>query len=267
VAISADGHWWFLLNVSPDIRQQILAFPDLGPHPSMGMRGTRIAGCLLTDAELDHVAGLLLLREGSSFAIICPACVRLCLSQFIPIESLLSSYADPVWSELSLTSRQELALPDGGPSGLHVRAFELGRHVPRYVRKEFTGASGCVIGLEIEDVKTGGRCVYAPGVEAISEPLVAAAAKADCLLIDGTFWSDDEPIRCAIGDRTARHMGHVPVSGFDGTLAWLGQLPVRHRVYVHINNTNPMLDPRGTQYRSVTENGVRVAADGDEFTV
>ena len=315
VAVSADGRAWFLLNVSPDIRQQILAFPALGPSDGTAPRGTAlhgttprdtaprgtaprgsgIAGCVLTDAEIDHTAGLLFLREGGAGCVCCTSTVRRWLNRWFPIEPILASFPNPpasipktqhsfpstlasfprtTWRDLPLDAACELCLPDGSPSGLRVHAFEVARHVPRFVNDcqgsderpdDEDSAAGSVVGLRINDTKTGGQLVYAPCVGSFDEPLKHAAREADCLLVDGTFWDDDEPIRCGIGSRTARTMGHLPVGGPEGSLSWLSGLSARPRVYVHINNTNPMLDERGPEHRQVTDRGIRVGADGDNF--
>ena len=276
VAISADGDRWFLLNVSADVRQQILAFADLGPRASPPapmraqdseavQRGTCIAGCVLTDAEIDHTSGLLQLREGCSLGIISTPLVHRWLSQYLPIETVLRCFAQRPWIDLPLNAPLELPLPDGAPSGLEVRAFEAGRDVPRFVPEDPAEAVGSVVGLQIQDTKTGGKLLFAPAVAAIDRRLAEAAEGSDCILIDGTFWSDDEPIRSEITNRTARQMGHVPVDGADGSLNWLNARPVRHRVYIHINNTNPMLDRRSREHQLVKEKGVKVGADGDTF--
>lgn len=270
VAISADGQTWFLLNVSPDVRQQVLAFPALGPLDGT-QRGTAIAGCVLTDAELDHTTGLLLLREGGTFHIHCTAAIHRWLNRWWPVEPILACFSpagtNPAarWSELPLDAAVELRLWDGSPSGLRACAFEVDRHVPRFVQEQPSEALGSVIGLQLEDTRTGGRLVYAPCVASLGPTLRRLAQDADCLLIDGTFWEDDEPIRRGIGSRTARAMGHLPVNGAEGSLSWLGELKARHRVYVHINNTNPMLNERGPEHGQVAERGVSVGADGDSF--
>lgn len=264
VAISADGQAWFLLNVSPDVRQQVLAFPALGP-PDGTQRGTAIAGCVLTDAELDHTAGLLLLREGGTGRVYSTITVRRWLNDYLPIEKILWFFSRQLWRNLRLEESTELQFPDGSPSNLRVRAFEVDRHVPRFVQADFSEALGSVIGLQVEDTRTGGKLVYAPCVASLGPSLRRLAQDADCLLIDGTFWEDDEPMRRGIGSRTARAMGHLPVNGAEGSLSWLSDSKARHRVYVHINNTNPMLNERGPEHRQVTERGVRVGADGDSF--
>jgi len=268
VAVSADGDAWFLLNVSPDIRQQILAFPALTrPAGSVSdrseQRHTAIAGCLLTDAELDHTAGLLALRERTTPDIFSTATVRRWLNRHVPLEPILSVFSKPTWREVPLDAVLELPLPDGALSGLQVRAFEVDRHVPRFVTEANAAAAvGSVIGLEITDTNTGGRLVYAPCLASLDSAIMDVARAADCLLIDGTFWDDDEPIHRGIGSRGARSLGHFPVSA---SLDWLSELQVRHRVYIHINNTNPMLDERGPVHRLVVDRGVRVGSDGDGF--
>jgi pyrroloquinoline quinone biosynthesis protein B len=222
---------------------------------------------VLTDAELDHVGGLLLLREGPPFRVVCTALVRRWLNCYLPIEPVLARFANPSWIELPPDEPFHLPLPDGAPSGLQVYAFEVDRHIPRFVSEDTTAAAGSVIGLTIQDTRTGGKLIYAPCVGSLGPGLVAAAREANGVLIDGTFWSDDEPARFGIGRRTAREMGHLPVGGPRGSLHWLAGLPTPDCVYVHINNTNPMLNERGLEARLVRECGVRVGADGDMFAL
>jgi len=264
--VTADGKNWFLLNVSADARAQLAASNDLWP-PAGTRRGTPIAGCILTDAEIDHTSGLLQLREGCTFGIFSTPVVRRWLHRYLPIGPILAPFADRSWHDLPLDSELDLPLADGTSSGLRLCAFELGRDVPRFVPESAADAQGAVIGLAIEDTRSGGKLVYAPGVPVINPSLRAAAERADCLLIDGTFWSDDEPRQMGITNSTARNMGHVPVTGADGTLAWLSYLSARHRIYVHINNTNPMLNNAGPECREVNNGGVQVGADGDEFEI
>jgi pyrroloquinoline quinone biosynthesis protein B len=262
VAVSADGRTWFLLNVSPDIRQQILATPVLGP-PEGQERGTAIAGCVLTDAELDHTAGLLFLREGGPLTVWSTATVRRWLNRFLPVEPLLCCFSRPAWVDLPLDRPIPLSSAEGPSPGLRVRAFEIERHIPRFVPEMDLLPVGSVIGLLIEDVQTSGKLLYAPCVGSLSEPLVSLAKEVDAILIDGTFWSNEEPLR--FGDRTALQMGHLPVGGLEGSLSWLLASPARHRVYLHINNTNPMLNEANPEYQTVAGAGVTVGGDGDAF--
>lgn len=259
LAISADERNWFLLNISPDIRQQILAFPPLGP-PAGKQRGQGIKGCVLTDAEIDHTAGLLMLREGERFFINCTPLVRHWLDRYLPLEPLLGNFAGPTWHELSLDQPTEL--PE---SRLLVQPFEVERHVPRFVTEDASAATGSVIGLLIQDPKTAGKLLYAPCVGSLNEPLMSLAKEADAIFFDGTFWSDDEPLR--FSTRTAIEMGHVPVSGPQGSLTWLAGLASEYRGYIHINNTNPMLNEEGPEFRLVNDSGVSVGADGDMFVL
>jgi pyrroloquinoline quinone biosynthesis protein B len=264
--VSADNRVWFLLNVSADVRQQLSAFSELWP-PELDRRGTTIGGCLLTDAEIDHTSGLLQLREGCHFGIFSTALVHRWLSRYFPIGKILADFADRPWTDLTLNHELALPLPNGQASGLRVRAFETGQDSPRFVPDDDDDLTGSVIGLEITDSVTGGKLLYAPGVATLSETLRDAARGAHCILLDGTFWTDDEPIRTGISDRTARQMGHVPVQGPTGSLRWLTDLPVRRRIFIHINNTNPMLNESGPEWRIVSDSGANVGVDGDDFEV
>lgn len=213
------------------------------------------------------MSGLLLIREGCSFPVVSTRLVREWLTEHFPVAPVLSHFAPRPWIDLPLDDSIEMpAGADGAPSGLRLRAFEVGRDVPRFVvGTEAADAVGSVIGLEITDVARGARLVYAPGVPTVNDALREAADGADALLMDGTFWSDEEPRTTGITDITAREMGHLPVDGAGGSLSWVGRLPIRHRVYVHINNTNPMLNDSSPERRHVDAAGVRVGADGDVF--
>jgi pyrroloquinoline quinone biosynthesis protein B len=258
VAVSADERSWVLLNVSPDVRQQILSFSPLGP-PTGQPRGTGISWCVLTDAELDHTAGLLLLREGSGYGIVSTPLVRAWLHQHLSLNTIL---VDRPWLDLPLDRPLDLPATEGGTSPLRLRAFEVDRHVPRFVTAPANAAVGSVVGLHIEDRSTGGKLVYVPCLARLSDRLFIETERADALLLDGTFWSEDEPIRMGIGSRTASQMGHLPVGGPQGSLAWLADVPLRHRIYVHINNTNPMLATTSPEHELVIGSGVIVAVDG-----
>ncbi len=260
LAVSGDGASWFLLNVSPDIRQQFAAFPALygaGDSP----RGSAIAGCLLTDAEIDHTTGLLLLREGTAIPIYSTALVRDWLDRYYPILPILSSFVPRTWHALTLGQ------PTALDARLEVTAFPLDAHPPRFVTETPNDLAESVVGLIIRDQQSGGTMVYAPGVAKVTPALESAVAGADAIFLDGTFWTEDEMIRRGLSDRYAADMGHMPVSGESGSLAWFSGLGAAHKVYVHINNTNPMLDTSRAEYAEVTRKGVRIGEDGDEFEV
>ncbi len=266
VAISADGRCWFLLNVSADVRQQLARYQELSPAADCE-RGTPLAGCILTDAELDHTSGLLQLREGCVLSIYSTPLVRRWLVECFPLGPILSSFAERPWMELTLGKPMQPVLPDGSAAGFEVTPFETGRDVPRYVAEDPTQAEGSVVGLMIRDLTTGGRMVYAPGVPAIDDRLREEVVDCDLLLMDGSFWSNDEPKKFGITNRTSFEMGHLPVSGLAGSLAWMKTLPIKNSVYVHLNNTNPLLDTRSLEYAEVIAAGIRVGSDGEQFTI
>lgn len=266
VAVSRDGLDWFLLNVSADVRQQINGNPGLWP-PAAHSRGTTIAGCLLTDAEIDHASGLLQLREGCRFDIYGTDIVRRWLTEDLPIARILTNYTDPTWIELTWDAPTELRLSSGLGSGLSVVLVDVGHDVPRYARSDQNPPAGSVVGLLIRDEQTQTSLVYAPGVPELTTALTAAAEQADAILLDGTFWSDDEPQRMGISTSSARQMGHVPVDGPSGTLEWLANVEAQHRMYVHINNTNPMLNYNGPEHERVRQRGIRVGRDGEQFSM
>ena len=266
IAVSGNGTHWFLFNASADVRQQLLGFNQLWP-PEGELRGIAIAGCIVTDAEIDHVSGLLQLREGSTFPIYSTALVRKWLTEDLPINSILSSFSARTWNTIEIDQPLELTLPSGQPSGLSIKAIDAGTHAPRYVPSPTSKHTGSVIGLEIIDLHTQGRLLYAPGVVTLNTAMRHAAESAHCVMIDGTFWSNEELVELRLSTRTASQMGHIPVDGKSGTLKWLASLSAQHRVYIHINNTNPMLDESGPQHHTVTSNGIRVGQDGDTFTL
>jgi pyrroloquinoline quinone biosynthesis protein B len=268
VAVSADGEVWYLIDLSPDLRRQLARFRDLDP-PAGAVRGSRIGGVLFSDGEVDHVAGLLTLREGGPFPLFATETVRGWLHDELPLARALERYQPRTFELLPLDGRLVLAgeARRGSAEGrLSVRAFELSRRPPRYVADR-APAPGAAVGLIVEDLETGGRLVHAACVPARTRELELAVEGADLVLFDGTFWSEDELARIRGPGLLASDLGHWPVGGERGSLAWLGTLPVAERVYVHVNNTNPMLVEGGPEHAAVASAGVRVGADGDEFTL
>ena len=253
VAVSADGARWFLLNASPDVRTQIAATPALAPR---GDRTTPVAAVLLTDAELDHTLGLLLLREARTVTLYATAAVHRIACDGSGVLRTLERYCTV--DRRAVVPGAELALDDG----LSCRAFD----VPTTKPERFgTGLThGRVVGYRLTDTRTGGTLVYLPGVQALTEPVRAAIAGCTCLLVDGTCWRDDE---LGPGARTSREMGHLPIDGPDGSLAALPTLGVGRTVYVHMNNTNPVLLPGSPERRAVEDRGAEVATDGLEIEV
>ncbi len=219
VAVSADGRRWFLVNAPPDLRAQVESFPPL--LPADGVRGSGIAGILLTGADLDQVLGLLTLREGPRLAVHVTAAVRHSLTVGLSLPATLERYAGADWREPAetLTPLTDRA---GTPTGLLYATLPLPGHSPRYLRHGTVARSGDCIGYLLVDGTTGGRLVVAPSVSALDPTTLDRLAACDALLVDGAFWDDLELPRLGIGTLRARDMGHVPVAGPGGSLAAAG---------------------------------------------
>ena len=271
LAISADGHSWFLLGASPDLRAQIEATPELHPRVSDDgneIRQSPIAGAVLLNADIDHVLGLLLLRELQPLSVHASSSVHRILTQDNSMFAMLQRVPGQIsWNEFEPGDLFSLLIPSGENSGLRCRALPLGTHFPAYVSAERRAQLSPLessLGLMVES-PSGKRLAYMPAVPGINEPLLRQLESCDVLFFDGTFWTDDELIRLQGSGQTAQQMGHMAVSGSDGSLAKLGQLQRPRRIYIHINNTNPMLNETGSEYRQVRDAGWEIAEDGWQF--
>jgi pyrroloquinoline quinone biosynthesis protein B len=260
IAVSADRRRWSLLNASPDIRAQLESFPAL--HPSSGPDGSRLVplqAVLLTDAELDHTLGLLLLREGGGLVLHATAATRDTLHDGTSLLRTLEAYCPVEWRPV--VPGTDVALADG----LSYRAFD----VPTTKRARFGSGSreGRVVGYRLTDERSGRALVHLPVLQELTPAVCAQLEDCACLLVDGTCWSDDELVRLGLAGRTAREMGHLPISGPGGSLEQLAALPIERRIYVHVNNTNPILLEDSPERRAVEEHGMEVAVDGLELEV
>ncbi len=260
IAVSADGERWLLVNASPDVRQQILDFPALRPAPET--RGTGIGAILLMDSQIDHTAGLMILREGDTLPIWSTRPVYDDLTTGLPLFTVLGHFCGVDWHEID-TGADAFTI-DGVP-GLSFRAVELSSAAPPYSPHRGDPHPGDNIGLIVMDDTTGGSLFYAPGLGAPDEAIAGIARDADCLLIDGTFFTETEMIDQGVGTKPAATMGHLPQSGENGMLAWLSRFPDTRRVLIHINNTNPILDPDSPERATVEDADVEVAFDGMEI--
>jgi pyrroloquinoline quinone biosynthesis protein B len=261
-ALSADGRRWFLLNASPDVRAQIESFAPL--LPSEGVRGTGVEGILLTNADLDHALGLLLLREGQRLVVHATTAVRRTLTEELRMEAILSCYGGVVWREPPAQLSPLLA-GDGTPSGVRYAAFPVPGKLPRYRDGRTAPSPWDTVGYRFEDEKTGARLVYVPNAAALTDSVLAQLRACDALLLDGTFWSEQEMQTLGAGPLGAREMGHLPIGGADGSLEQIAELPAPLKVYLHINNTNPILCEVAPERQAVVEAGVTVGYDGQEF--
>lgn len=262
VAVTGDHQHYFLLNASPDVRLQIEATPEL--HPRTGQRHSPIDAVLLTNADIDQVAGLLSLRELQPFRIYSSPSIRRILQEDNSAFGMLNRVPKQVsWQEITPGKSCALLAVDGTNSGISCEAFSLGSRYPVYVsvqRSASLNSDEALLGLFLES-SSGKKLAYLPAVPTIDAGLFKRLESADLLLFDGTFWSDDELIRVQGSGATAREMGHVPVSGPDGSLQKLAVLRRSRKVFIHINNTNPMLDESSSQYRQVRDAGWEIAED------
>ena len=255
LAIRGDDGPWFLVNASPDARQQLETIPPRGID---GVRVPPVAGVLLTDAEIDHTAGLLLLRESATpVRVFGDAGVEHALRHGYPVLAILERYCGADWETLEPGRATSL---EG--SSLEVEPFAVGGDAPRYLSGSDVELQAS--GFVFRDRAGGGVVTYVPGLARIDDEVLTRFAASDLVLVDGTFWRDDELARLGISARSARDMGHVPLSGSGGTLAALARLERPRKALVHINNTNPVLLEDSPERKEVHRAGVEVAYDGLE---
>jgi pyrroloquinoline quinone biosynthesis protein B len=265
VALTEDGRSWFLLGASPDLRAQIEATPEL--HPRDGARQSPIAGVVLANADLDHVLGLLLLRELQPLRIYATSSVRRILQEDNSMFGMLQRIPNQaVWTDFSLETQFNLCNAQGENSGLRCRALSLSTHYPAYVtadRQTQLAPGEASLGFIISS-PSGSRFAYMPAVPHMDDRLLNQFEACDVLLFDGTFWSDDELIRVQGSGQTALQMGHIPVESILSKLAGLRR---PRKIFLHINNTNPMLDEASVEHRRVRDAGWEIAEDGWQFNL
>jgi pyrroloquinoline quinone biosynthesis protein B len=259
VALSADGGRWVLVNASPDLRQQIEACPAL--HPTRGPRSSPIAAVVLTNGDVDAIAGLLHLREGTPFALHAHPRVLAALD------------ANPVFEVLNRELVPRLPLSVGEPAevaGLEVLPFLAPGKLPLYLERQgapldTAATEGDTLGLEARNGTR--RLVYLANCAAVTEDVRRRVAGADLLLMDGTLWRDDEMIVQGVGSKTGRRMGHVSMDGPEGAVARLAGVPVGRRVFIHVNNTNPALLADSPERAELARAGWEVAHDGMDLSL
>ncbi len=260
IAVSADSRSWVLVNASPDILAQLKVLPQL--QPARQLRDTGISAVLLVDSQLDHTLGLAMLREGSRLEVYCTASVRADLITGNPLFRILENYCGVNWHEIKL-ERGGFRIP--GIEDIEFTAVPVTSKAPPYSPHRDAPREDDNVALMITDAASGQSAFYAPGLAAVDSRLWQCMSRAACLLIDGTFWTDDEMIRLGAGRKRGRDMGHLALSGESGTLSYLRRLPDVRKVLIHINNTNPILDEDSAERREVERAGVEVAYDGMEI--
>lgn len=262
LAVTADEENWFLLNASPDLRAQILATPPL--QPRRPGRDTPIAGAVLTNGDVDALAGLLSLRESQPLAVYATGRVLATLAAN-PIFAVLNPER-VARRTLALGQRVDLMTRDGRPTALRVEAFSVPGKVALYledaaIEQRLAQRSEDTVGLEISTAD-GKRFFHVPACAALDDELGARLRKAPLLFFDGTLWGDDEMIRAGLGTKTGRRMGHLSVSGPEGSMAALAALGINRKLFIHINNTNPILCAGSAERAAVEAAGWEVAQDG-----
>jgi len=271
LAVSANGRDWAIFNASPDIRAQIAATPDLQPAADGALRDSPVRAVVLTNADVDHIAGLLSLRERHRYAVYATERVLEVLEQNSIFNVLDRDAVDR--RPLPLSGRTVIADREGAPTGITVDTFSVAGKVALFLEDQtkaehgFGTQSGDTIGLRIGTTGGSGALYYIPGCAAIDENLKARLTYADCLLFDGTVYTDTEMPDAGVGAKTGKRMGHLAISGPDGSVAQLADTSIARRIYVHINNTNPILDPRSDEAAAVLAAGWEIGFDGMEIAL
>lgn len=264
--LSADGRNWFLINASPDIRTQIESFDPL--HPVTG-RATPIEAIFLTNGDLDHCLGLLSLRESQPLVLYATDTVRRGFTEGNVLYRTLERFPGQiVWRRLALGEEETVRRADGVPSGLAVTAFAVpGKppvHLDGTVDREHPELN---VGLRFRHVENGRVLAYLSSVGRITAAVLDGLAGAEGILFDGTFWSSDELSAPGFLRKSAEELAHWPVGGTDGSLARLAAVPARHRIFIHMNNTNPILREDAPERAMVEASGWQVGRDGMEIHV
>lgn len=268
LAVSADGVNWALLNASPDLREQIAAAPQLAPSPDDPVRASPIKAVALTNGDVDHVAGLLNLREAQPFNIYAAGRVLQALGAN-PIFTILQTQLVP---RIELRMDETIPLKGAGVDlGLTIRAFPVPGKIALYLEDKnapnFGTSAGDTLGLEIAETTTGKSFFYIPGCARVDAPLADRLRGAGLVFFDGTLFHENEMIEQGLLGKTGSRMGHINMSGDDGSIAAFAPLDVARKIYVHINNSNPVLDANSRECAAVRAAGWEVGADGMEVTL
>lgn len=257
IAVSENGIDWVLLNASPDIRQQLFDFK--AAQPARQLRDTGIRDVILMDSQLDHTTGLLTLREGCPIRVWCTEMVYQDLTTGFPVFNMLKHWNGGLQYQ-PIDPKQAFQI--AGFEQLEFIPLVIQSAAPPYSPHRHDPHEGDNIALIIRDHKTAKQLFYAPGLGKIDEQVMQIMQQSDCVMIDGTLWTDDEMQQTGVGSKTGREMGHLYISGEGGSLSYLNQLSCAKKVLIHINNTNPILDESSAQFAELKAHGVEVAFDG-----
>ncbi|MCI0654866.1 MAG: pyrroloquinoline quinone biosynthesis protein PqqB [Methylococcaceae bacterium] len=263
IAVSNDERNWVLFNASPDIRTQIENFPAI--QPKSGIRDTGIRAVILIDSQIDHTTGLLILREGNQpLNVYCTEMVRQDLTTGFPVLKMLEDYCGVNHHDVPLDGNP-FEIP--GIEDIRFYPHALKSKAPPYSPHRHDPHQGDNIGVTIEQISSGRKLYYSPGLGEIEPHVHQAMRLADCVLVDGTFWREDEMERAGISKKKASEMGHLPQSGEKGMLSVLNKLPDTRKILIHINNTNPILDEDSEERKILNHTGIEVALDGMQINL
>ena len=266
IVVTANDEEWFLFNASPDLGSQILNNEQM--HPQKGLRHSPISGVVLTNGDVDHVAGLLTLRERQNLSIYAHSRVHNVLKDNSIFNVLNPEYVDR--REMKMNSAFELTNKEGKGSGIMVEAFEVPGKIALWLEDESKGENfgtqeGDTIGLRISSKNTGESFFYIPACAKMTEELSKKIDNSELVLFDGTLWKNDEMASSKVGEKTGQRMGHMNNSGPDGSMEAFKNLNVKQKVFIHINTTNPILLSTSNERKIVEENGWEVSYDGMEI--
>jgi pyrroloquinoline quinone biosynthesis protein B len=258
IAVSADGIDWVLFNTSPDLLAQLAAFPAL--QPARAIRDTAIKAIVYIDSQIDHTTGLLMLREGCPHEVYCTDMVYEDLTTGFPLFTMLKHWNGGI-------NRHPIPLNGSsfniaGINGLSFTAIPVTGKAPPYSPHRNNAHIGDNIGIKVTDERSGKNLFYSPGLGDLTDQTRQLMSEADCLLVDGTFWQEDEMQAVGVGDKRAEDMGHLPQSGENGMINVLKPMNKPRKILIHINNTNPILDEDSEQRKILASEGIEVSFDG-----
>ena len=262
IAVSTDDKNWLLFNTSPDIRAQLEAFPAI--QPKQGVRDTGIKAIILIDSQIDHTTGMLMLREGKPLDVYCTDMVQQDLRTGFPLFKMLEDYCTVNHHNVPIDG-SSFTIPVIEDIRLYTHSLK--SKAPPYSPHRHDPHDGDNIGVIIEQISTGKKVYYAPGLGEIEPQVMVAMQDVDCLLVDGTFWTDDEMCTQNVSHKKAREIGHLPQSGTGGMLEVLNKVDNPRKILIHINNTNPILDEDSEQRKILDAANIEVAYDGLEITL
>ena len=263
ITLSGNDTDWVLFNASPDVLAQLRSFPAL--QPARALRDTGIRSIVLMDGQIDHTTGLLMLREGKPLELYCSDMVREDMTTGNPLFNILGHYCGVNWHRVPIEAGNRFDVIGG--DHLEFTSVALKSKAPPYSPHRDNPHEGDNIGMRVRDTRSGKTLFYAPGLGEIEPHIVPYLAEADCILVDGTCWTDDEMVTLGISKKRARDIGHLPQSGPGGMIEVLKPLKAARKILIHINNTNPILNDDSPERARLAAEGIEVAYDGMDITL